>query len=162
MKVVSNSGPLIALAKVGKLYVLRELFGKIIIPRAVWVEVVEKGRGKPGSDEVASAEWIEVVDVKDKLGVDILRSEIEIGEAEAIVLAKELEADLILLDEKIPRIIAKSLGLNVTGSLAVLFLAWRRGLIDEDMGDLLRELRSKGVYFSDEVVKALKEKYART
>ena len=56
MKVVSNSGPLIALAKVGKLYVLRELFGKIIIPRAVWVEVVEKGRGKPGSDEVASAE----------------------------------------------------------------------------------------------------------
>ncbi|WP_297495138.1 DUF3368 domain-containing protein [Thermococcus sp.] len=162
MKVVSNSGPLIALAKVGKLYVLRELFGKIIIPRAVWIEVVEKGRGKPGSDEVASAEWIEVVEVKDRLSVDILRSEIEIGEAEAIVLAKELDADLLLLDEKIPRIIAKSLGLNVTGSLAVLFLAWKRGLIDEDIDDLIRELRSKGVYFSDEVVKALKEKYART
>ncbi|WP_297063764.1 DUF3368 domain-containing protein [Thermococcus sp.] len=162
MKVVSNSGPLIALAKVGKLYVLRELFGKIIIPRAVWIEVVEKGGGKPGSDEVASAEWIEVVEVKDRLSVDILRSEIEIGEAEAIVLAKELDADLLLLDEKIPRIIAKSLGLNVTGSLAVLFLAWKRGLIDEDIDDLIRELRSKGVYFSDEVVKALKEKYART
>ncbi|WP_297072991.1 DUF3368 domain-containing protein [Thermococcus sp.] len=162
MKVVSNSGPLIALAKVGKLYVLRELFGKIIIPRAVWIEVVEKDRGKPGSDEVASAEWIEVVEVKDRLSVDILRSEIEIGEAEAIVLAKELDADLLLLDEKIPRIIAKSLGLNVTGSLAVLFLAWKRGLIDEDIDDLIRELRSKGVYFSDEVVKALKEKYGRT
>ncbi len=162
MKVVSNSGPLIALAKVEKLHVLRELFGKVFIPQAVWIEVVERGKGKPGSEEVASAEWIEVVEVRDKLGVEILRGEIEVGEAETIVLAKELNADLVLLDEKIPRIIAKSLGLNVTGSLAILFLAWKRGLIADNLDDLLDELKSKGVYFSEEVVDALKEKYAKT
>ena len=162
MKVVSNSGPLIALAKVEKLHVLRELFGKVFIPQAVWIEVVERGKGKPGSEEVASAEWIEVVEVRDKLGVEILRGEIEVGEAETIVLAKELNADLLLLDEKIPRIIAKSLGLNVTGSLAILFLAWKRGLIADNLDDLLDELKSKGVYFSEEVVDALKGKYAKT
>ncbi len=162
MRVVSDSGPLIALAKVGKLCVLRDLFGEVFIPKAVWVEVVERGKEKPGSEEVSSAEWIEVVEVNDRLGVEILQGEIEIGEAEAIVLAKELNADLILLDEKIPRIIAKSLGLSVTGSLAVLFLAWKKGLIEDDLDDLLDELKSKGVYFSEDVVKALKERYAKT
>jgi len=162
MRVVSDSGPLIALAKVGKLCVLRELFGKVIIPRAVWMEVVERGKGKPGSEEVSSAEWIEVVEVNDRLGVEILQQEIEIGEAEAIVLAKELNADIILLDEKIPRIIAKSLGLNVAGSLAVLFIARKKGIIDDDLDALLREMKSKGVYFSEDVVRTLKERYAKS
>ena len=162
MRVVSDSGPLIALAKVGKLCVLRELFGKVIIPRAVWMEVVERGKGKPGSEEVSSAGWIEVVEVNDRLGVEILQQEIEIGEAEAIVLAKELNADIILLDEKIPRIIAKSLGLNVAGSLAVLFIARKKGIIDDDLDALLREMKSKGVYFSEDVVRTLKERYAKS
>jgi len=162
MTVVSDSGPLIALSKIGKLHVLRDLFGEVLIPRAVWIEVVEKGRGKPGSDEVRNADWIRVVDVRDHLGVEILEREIERGEAEAIVLAKELGASLLLLDEKIPRIIAKSLGLKVAGSLAVLFIAKKKGLIDEDLDSLLKELRRKGVYFSDKVVKALKEMYSKT
>ncbi|WP_246112250.1 hypothetical protein [Thermococcus aciditolerans] len=102
MIVVSDSGPLIALAKVRKLNILNELFGEVIIPRAVWVEVVERGKGKPGSEDVESATWIRVLEVKDKLSVEILTREIEVGEAEAIVLAKELNADLIILDEKIP------------------------------------------------------------
>ena len=46
MIVVSNSGPLIALAKIGKLYILKELFGEVIIPKAVWDEVVVGDRGK--------------------------------------------------------------------------------------------------------------------
>jgi len=162
MTVVSDSGPLIALSKIGKLHVLHDLFGEVLIPRAVWVEVVEKGRGKPGADEVRNADWIRVVDVKDRLGVEILEREIEKGEAEAIVLAKELGASLLLLDEKIPRIIAKSLGIKVTGSLAVLFIAKKKGLIDEDLDSLLKELRRKGVYFSDRVVEALKEMYSKT
>ena len=75
MIVVSNSSPLIALAKIGKLHILRELFGEITIPKAVWDEVVVKGRGKPGAEEVEKAEWIKVMDVKDKLSVEVLRGE---------------------------------------------------------------------------------------
>jgi len=123
MIVVSNSGPLIALAKIGKLYILKELFGEIIILKAVWNEVIVKGKGKPGAEDVEKAEWIKVREVKDWLSVEVLKGEIEIGEAEAIVLAKELNADLLIMDEKIPRIIAESIGLKVIGSLAILYIA---------------------------------------
>ncbi len=160
MIVVSDSGPLIALAKIRKLNVLRELFGEIIIPKAVWIEVVERGKGKPGSDEVKNANWIKIIEVKDELSVEILRKEIEVGEAEAIILAKEINADLIILDEKIPRIIAKSLGLTVVGSLAILFIAKKRSIIEEDLELLINELRTKGVRFSDRVIKELRRMYS--
>ncbi|WP_258083231.1 DUF3368 domain-containing protein [Thermococcus thermotolerans] len=162
MIVVADSGPLIALAKIGKLHVLHDLFGTVVIPKAVWIEVVERGEGKPGSEEVKNAKWVEVIEVRDTLGVEILEREIERGEAEAIVLARELNASLLLLDEKIPRIIAKSLGLKVAGSLAVLFMAKKKGILDEDLDSLIGKLRRKGVYFSDKVVEALKEIYSKT
>ncbi len=52
MIVLSDSGPLIALSKINHLDILRKFFDKIIIPEAVWTEVVEKGEGRPGSKEV--------------------------------------------------------------------------------------------------------------
>jgi len=159
MIVVSNSSPLIALAKIGKLYILKKLFGEIIIPKAVWNEVVVKGKGKPGAEEVEKAEWIKVEEVRDRLSVEVLKGEIEIGEAEAIVLAKELNADLLIMDEKIPRIIAESIGLKVIGSLAILYIAKKRGLIKEDFDEIVKKLRDKGVRFSDEVIDKLKQKW---
>jgi predicted nucleic acid-binding protein len=162
MIVVSDSGPLIALAKIGKLELLRELFGEIITPRAVWIEVVEKGRGRPGSREVSEAGWIKVQDVNDRLSVEILVKEIEIGEAEAIVLSRELNADLLILDEKILRIIAKSLGIKVAGTLALLFIAKEKGLLEEDIDSLMLDLRAKGVRFSEKVVDALRKRFTKT
>ncbi len=159
MIVVSNSSPLIALAKIGKLYILRELFKEIIIPKAVWNEVVVKGKGKPGAEEVEKAEWIKVKEVRDKLSVEVLKGEIEIGEAEAIILAKELNADLLIMDEKIPRIIAESIGLRVIGSLAILYIAKKRGLIKENFDEIVKELRAKGIRFSDDVTNKLKQKW---
>ena len=159
MIVVSNSSPLIALAKIGKLHILKELFGEIIIPKAVWNEIVVKGKGKPGAEEVETSEWIKVREVKDRLSVEILKGEIEIGEAEAIILAKELNADLLIMDESIPRVIAESIGLRVIGSLAILYIAKKRGLIEEDFDELVKELRAKGVRFSDDVIERLKQKW---
>lgn len=159
MIVVSNSSPLIALAKVGKLHILRDLFGKITIPKAVWYEVAVRGKGKPGAEEVEKAEWIEVKEVRDKLSVEVLKGEIEVGEAEAIVLAKELNADLLIIDESIPRIIAESVGLRVVGSLAILYIAKKRGLIDEDFDEIVKELRAKRVRFSNDVINRLKQKW---
>ncbi len=121
MKVVCNSGPLIALSKVGRLEVLKKLFGGIIISEAVWKELVEKGKGKLGSKEVEKAEWIKVRKVLNRLSVRLLLKEVDVGEAETIILAKELNADLVLMDDEVPREIAKSLELNVAGTIAVLF-----------------------------------------
>ncbi len=159
MIVVSNSSPLIVLAKIEKLHILKDLFGKITIPKAVWNEIVVKGKGKPGAEEVEKAKWIEIKEVGDKLSVEVLKGEIEIGEAEAIVLAKELNADLLIMDERIPRVIAESIGLRVAGSLAILYIAKKRGLIDEDFDEIVRELRAKGVRFSDNVINELKQKW---
>ncbi|WP_367884528.1 DUF3368 domain-containing protein [Thermococcus sp. JCM 11816] len=113
---------------------------------------------------MSEAEWIKVQDVNDRLSVEILMKEIEIGEAEAIVLARELNADLLVLDERIPRIIAKSLGIKVAGTLALLFIAKERGgLLKEDLEPpLLLELRTKGVRFSDKVVEALRKRFIKT
>jgi len=66
MRVVSNSTPLIALSRIGKLDILRVVFGTIAIPEAVFNEVVKKGASRPGANEVRDAAWISVKQVKSK------------------------------------------------------------------------------------------------
>jgi predicted nucleic acid-binding protein len=63
------------------------------------------------------------------------------------------------MDEKIPRVIAESIGLKVIGSLAILYIAKKRGLIEEDFDEIVKQLRAKGVRFSDEVIERLKRKW---
>jgi len=129
--VVANSSVLIALCRIGMLDLLHRKFPEgIFIPKAVWCEVVEGGRGQPGSKEVSSSPWIKVKEVGDRKLVSLLRMELDQGEAEAIVLANEQKADLILLDEKVARRVAKKLGLPVLGTVGVLIWAKKSGLID--------------------------------
>ena len=128
MIVVANSSVLIALCRIGMLNLLYQKFTEgIFIPEAVWYEVVESGRGQPGSEEVSSSPWIKVKKVKDEKLISLLRIELDEGEAEAIVLASELKADLVLLDEKAARKVAKRLGLQVLGTIGVLIWAKRAG-----------------------------------
>ena len=155
MIVVSDSGPLIALSKLSLLSLLHELFAEIVIPMEVWREVVERGKGKHGSDVVEKAEWVNVKEVND-LSVDILSKEIERGEAEAIILAKELDADLLLLDEKIPREIAKSLGLKVTGTIGLIYIALKQGIADGDFEEIVLELKRRGVWISGEIIEEVR------
>jgi uncharacterized protein len=98
MKVVSNSSPLINLARIGQLNLLAHLFGRLLIPDAVWREVVEKGHGNPGADEINQAEWIERVAVSNRQLVHSLLQELDPGEAESIALAVEINADWLLMD----------------------------------------------------------------
>lgn len=88
MIILSDSGPLIALSKINYLYILNEFFNDIVIPQAVWTEVVEKGKGRLGCKEVKDANWILINEVKNILGIEALKHEIGIGESETIILAK--------------------------------------------------------------------------
>jgi len=63
------------------------------------------------------------------------------------------------MDEKIPRIIAESIGLRIIGSLAILYIAKKRGLVKEDFDEIVKELRAKGIRFSDDVINRLKQKW---
>jgi predicted nucleic acid-binding protein len=128
--VVSNGGPLITLAKIQRSQLLKGLFGQIVIPRAVFDEVVLRGAGEPGAEETRNARWIEISLAVDVLSVSLLRESLGAGESEAIVLAQELGADLLLLDDALARRKAERLGLKAIGTLGVLLLAKETGLLD--------------------------------
>jgi len=121
--VVSDTGPLIALAKVGKLDLLRDLFGAVLIPPAVYRELV----AKPGSEFVNLQEALQDYLKPTAVGcvaleVEIVTAKLDCGEQEAIALAYERKV-LLLIDERLGRIAASKLGLLVTGVVGVLVQA---------------------------------------
>lgn len=152
MIVLSDSGPLIALSKINYLHILYEFFEEIIIPQAVWIEVVEKGKERPGSKEVQDANWIIVNNVTNILGTEALKHEIGIGESETIILAKELNADIVLIDDRIAREIAKSMGLNVAGTLMIIYEAINKKIINEDFREIIKIMRKNNIWISDEIL----------
>ncbi len=150
MIVVANAGPLIALAQIGRLDLLPALYGEIRIPRAVWMEVVTHGREQVGAAAVSSATWIEVADVRDQVALRLLRERLDEGESAAILLAIELRADLLLIDEARGRRIAEARGLNKTGTVGTLVLAKQQGLV-QAITPLLDSLTTSGFHMSDEL-----------
>ncbi len=101
MIIVSNTTPLIGLATIRRFDFLRQFFGEIYIPRAVYDEAVVAGKEIGGAKrEISTATWIHTVAVQDRLAVEVLLDELDLGEAETIVLARELDADWVLMDER--------------------------------------------------------------
>jgi predicted nucleic acid-binding protein len=92
MIVVADASPLIAMARIRRLDLLRSVFGQLLVPDAVWREVVEAGEDKAGTIDVTAANWIERRAIVDSSLVNLLRHDLGAGEAEAIVLAREARA----------------------------------------------------------------------
>jgi predicted nucleic acid-binding protein len=149
MIVVSDTSILINLAWLGELELLQRLYGKIYIPPAVWHEVVENGGGKPGSPEIKSADWITVQSVINQELTKALRQDLDAGESEAIALALEMSADLILMDERLGRATAQYFGLKYIGLLGVLIVAKKKNLIPEIRPRMDRLRNEIGFYLSD-------------
>lgn len=126
--VVSNSTPLIALAWLGRLDLLPTLFETIHIPQAVYDEIHHNPQAI-GATELSAVDWLVIVPVRDILAVQLLLDQLDLGESEAIVLAHELEADLLLMDERRGRRRALQSGLTVVGTLGILVQAHQQGLI---------------------------------
>ena len=118
--VVADSSPLIAMARIGRLDLLHSVFGQLLVPDAVWREVVVAGVGKKGALDVGDAAWIERRSIVDSPLVNLLRHDLGAGESEAIVLAREVKADFLLMDERLGRSAAQRLGLQVVGLVGVL------------------------------------------
>jgi uncharacterized protein len=139
MQVVSNSGPLINLAKVVQFTLLRDLFQHIATPPAVCEEVVVRGGGQPGAGEPSTAQW-STRGMREQSDIaDILTAELDRGEAEAIALALQEKADWLLIDERV--------GLKVKGTLGVLLEGVRRDCID-DLQPLLDTLVAKRTWIA--------------
>jgi predicted nucleic acid-binding protein len=132
MIIVSNTTPLIAFSSLQKFDLLKKLFGKLYIAEAVYHEATITKKEKDNlAFEIAQADWVQTVKVKDRLAVDVLLDELDLGEAETIVLAKEINADWILMDEKKGRRKLTQLGLAKIGTIGLLLKAKEMGLLTE-------------------------------
>ncbi len=154
-KVVSNTTPIISLLKLNRLNILQQLYSKIYIPTAVYNEI-EAGKSKRYYKDLSKIDWINIVKIQDDQAVRYFL-DLDLGEAESIVLATELNADLIILDEKIGRFHAKHAGLKVTGTIGILIKAKTQELISE-LKPLLDELVQKNVWISDKLKKEILKK----
>lgn len=129
MKVVSNTSPILNLALVGELSLLQRLFGEVAVPDAVRNEL-ETLSSAPGTNALHPLPaWVTTRSIANRPLVDSLSLELDAGEAEAIALAVELNADIILLDERLARRVAAGLSLKVVGVVGLLIEAKRRSLI---------------------------------
>ena len=128
MLIVSDTSPITNLIQVDQLELLRRVFGEIIIPQKVFEEL-SAYEGHKKLIELQS--WILVKSVNDEAEVKILEEVLDPGEAEAIVLAKELDAEFLIIDEKRGRRIAKTHGLRITGLLGVLIRGKKQGYLNE-------------------------------
>lgn len=132
MIVVSDTSTITNLAAVGLLELLQQLYDRVIIPKAVYDEMVGVRDLVPGKLEVQTLSWIETKPVVDIQRLQELQDKLDLGEAEAIVLALELNADLLLIDERRGRKVASQFGIKkITGLLGVLLEAKRKKLIPE-------------------------------
>ena len=130
MIVVSDTTPLIGLASIGRLSVLRELFGEVYIPQAVYDEAVTHGHTEGSAKrDVDNSNWIHVTQVQDRLAVNVLLDEMDLGEVETIVLAGEMQADWVLMDEKKGRRKLSQLDIPKIGTMGILLKAKQIGLI---------------------------------
>lgn len=110
--VVSNSSPIIHLAKIDQLNLLSDFFGELIIPPAVYAECITEGKGRPEVARIKQASWLRVVPVANQNLITLLNAEIDRSEAEAIALALETQAALLLLDDADAREKARLYHLN--------------------------------------------------
>ena len=134
MIAVSNASPLINIACLNIFQHLPALYEKVILPDAVFSEVVKKGRGRKGAKEVLNgiaAGFIDRERVSNELAVSALSEFIGDGESEAIILASEIFADAIILDDNKARNIAHSMNLNVIGTIGILLAMKERYIIKE-------------------------------
>ena len=146
MLVVSDTSPVTSLLQIGKGDLLAVLFGRVLIPPSVRTELLRFHSSLP--------DYLESREVEDQQTVEALARDLDRGEAEAIVLAKEAGADYLLMDEKRGRAAAELRGLTVIGLLGVLLMAKKAGHVHA-LGKLIAELKSKAGFFVSEAVERI-------
>jgi len=155
MSIIVNSTPLISLAIIDQLDLLPKIFKDVIVPNAVYNEVLVDGKDKLGHARLSTANWIRRVDI---LNAELKRSimlQLDEGEAEVMTVSKDKNIPLVCIDEFAGRRYAALLGLDVIGTLGVLLIAKQMKLVPA-IKPLCDNLISSGRYISrslyDEVI----------
>lgn len=134
MIVISDTTPIISLMKANRLDLLRKLYGKVLIPNAVYKELTENATFAKEAKIIKDIDYLTVVAVENEKSVSVLRNVtgLDAGESEALIIYDEQKADLLLMDEHKGRSVAKQLNVRHIGTVGVLLLAYDKGMIQQD------------------------------
>ena len=152
MSMVADSSPVLSFARANRFDLLRQVVDELIIPEAVYDDIVIRGMGKPGAEEVVQASWIHRRSVQDRTLVDQLPAKLHLGEREALALARELGM-VLLIDEREARRAAAQHQIAHIGSLRVIEEAKQRGLIPA-VKLLLDDLVATGMFIDESLYHA--------
>ena len=130
MIVVADTSPVLSLPRISRLEFLRLLYRQVLIPSSVYQELRASSSQPRSQIDFDAVPWLIVATPLDRRRVEELREDLDLGEAEAIVLAMERRADLLLIDKRRGRRTAHASGLAITGPLGVVAQAKRAGLIE--------------------------------
>ncbi|SKA75900.1 hypothetical protein SAMN02745130_01596 [Thiothrix eikelboomii] len=151
--IVADSGPLISLAIIGQLDLLRQLYQRVLVPPAVWHEVTVKGLGMPGAQAVAQLSWLEIRKPEQQV-LQPLSILVDPGEAEAIALAQTIADSIVLLDDSQARRVAERFHIPRIGTLGILRKAKKQGLIAV-IRPHVEYLRANNIYMAENLVEAV-------
>ena len=154
--IISNATPLIAFARIAQLHLLNEIVRELVIPPAVYRELEEFPSNQPGVINLEQESWIQTKALESERQVGLLLPSLDRGEAEVIALALEHQPQLVLIDELTGRNVARSLNINVSGSVGILIEAKQQNKIAA-VRPLLEQMLQQGIYFSSAFVRAVLE-----
>jgi predicted nucleic acid-binding protein len=151
--VLADASPLITLARARYFELLHEFYGEIVVSREVHDEVAVAGAGLPGADEVRQANWIRVRSSPTESSPEVTAAcgGLGAGESSIICLAFGLTADLVLIDEERARRAAKSVGLAIAGSIAILERGSRLNRV-VDLRAVYLSLLEQGIRYDRELL----------
>jgi predicted nucleic acid-binding protein len=158
MSVIVNATPLIALAVVDQLDLLPQVFGDIIVPTAVYNEVIRQGLARPGAEIIAQANWLQVMPPQTTYTIEPLLLGLDQGEMDVLLLARELQPDWVIIDERQARRVARAMGLPVKGTVGVLLAIGLSGLrAKEELLAYLATMIKSGIRISPQLQAWLKQ-----
>ena len=131
MIVVSDTTPIISLLKAGKLGLLEMLYQTVVVPEAIYHELTSGDDFEGEKEAIADCTFLSIEKVHNKASVGILRNVtgLDAGESESLVLYEEKKADLLLIDERKGRGVAKKMSVRYVGTMGVLMQAFDEGFI---------------------------------
>lgn len=151
MIIISDTTPIISLLKAGRLELLQQMFTEVLVPEAVYGELISNKIFEEEAEQIKHASFIKMNRVANQQSVSIFQkiTGLDAGESEAITLADEMKADLLLMDERKGRQVAKQMGLVITGTIGILLQAYDECLLSKEEAELcLLRMKECGIRMS--------------
>ena len=152
MIVVADTTPIITLMKLQRLDLLEKVFGTVIVPHAVYEELISNSNYLTEAQTIVECPFLKRLKVSDRQSIKILREVVglDAGESEAIALAEENHADLLIIDERKGRRVAKQMELRITGTIGILLHAFDCKILSQgEMLSCAERLRNSRIRISN-------------